>query len=400
MIKRNKMLIIALFFMLLHPLYLYILNTFKIYQMPLTFISILFLILATIGKFRLKIFKWVLLWFLLVVDMLLNNIGASDLLKYYFIMIFMMYCLVSSYGWEKGAINVLVIMTLPHAIATLIFFIFPNLYNLIKPLLTYQSIFFEGYKTALTGHYTTNSIYISIGFIMIGSFIFNENKNKKKLIFLFIIYIFSLILTTKRGPLIFSISSLFFTYILLDKKRIDKKIIKIIGTGIIVSLFFYLVSEVIPEISEVLKRFSSDGSSGREIMYSLAFSMFKKNIFFGQGTGAYKYEYAISLANDAHHKYLNVHNVYLQLLCENGIVGFFLFIIAAWGTLLSSIKVLRKLGTNEKKERILLSASVSYQIFFLLYCLTENPLYDSMLYIPYFILISIFYSIKRIINRG
>ena len=83
---------------------------------------------------------------------------------------------------------------------------------------------------------------------------------------------------------------------------------------------------------------------------------------------------------------LNVHNIYIQLLCECGIIGFIAFVLFFLWNIVSAIKKLRRVALTpdcDSKIRIILTFSVMYQVFFLMYGLTGNPLYDAPTLVVY-----------------
>lgn len=401
-IKKSQILIVALFFMLLQPFYVYILNTFHIYQLPLASVAVV-LFLASLSNIKKNAVVMLTPWFFFFCYLAIRNVGDSKILILYFVNLFAMLCLANTMNWEQPFLKLFLFMTIPHAVATVSIFFVPSAYKMIRPFISAKNILYEGYKTGLTGHYSTNAIYISCGLIVLGSVLISgiqSSMQRKKTYCLLALFFFAILLTAKRGPLIFSIGALFITYLLIDFRRIASRTIKLIGIAILLIMAFYVAADFVPAISEFIQRFSSDGTSGREIMYALAISMFLRNPILGCGTGAYRVQYNMFLANDADHMYLNAHNVYLQLLCENGIVGLMLFLLAAVLTLKKGIQLLRLFhfqgdGLREKW----MTASVSFQLFFLLYCLTGNPLYDSMMYTPYFIFCAFVYAVSIGVNN-
>ena len=62
------------------------------------------------------------------------------------------------------------------------------------------------------------------------------------------------------------------------------------------------------------------------------------------------------------------------------------------GSLIKSIEIAKKENNN-----IIVNFNFLYQLFFLLYCFTGNPLYDPMCYVIYFITIG--YTIIKISNE-
>ena len=123
-----------------------------------------------------------------------------------------------------------------------------------------------------------------------------------------------------------------------------------------------------------------DSSLGRNARMLLALNLFLQNALTGIGWNGFTYYYNATFGD-----WLNVHNVYLQLLCEEGLLfslAFFAFFIVsflhAWNALKQS-RVQKLDGINES----LLLYSVYIQAFFLLYSLTGNPLYDAPFLFPY-----------------
>lgn len=364
--------------------------------MPLTIISMFLLLFSIVGglKINKKALALSVPWVVLFIYMSLSNVGSVNNLLFYFSSAIMIFILSILSRWQESAGRLIAIMVLPHVIFTVLLFFFPGLYAIIRPLIASNNIMYEGYKTALTGHYSTNAIYISIALIIFGCIVFQSGMKdvKKKYLYFFFASVFALLLTTKRGPLIFSITAIFIAYILVDKKRFSSRFIKVITILVIAIIILYLVADFIPVLSEFITRFSEDGDSGRTVMYLLAIKMFSSNPLFGTGTGSYRLQYYVSLAKDVDHMYVNAHNVYLQLLAENGIIGLVLFLYASVTTLCKSIMLLEKFHVEKNDSERIMFISVAFQLFFLLYCLTGNPLYDSMMFMPYFIFCAVAYS--------
>jgi O-antigen ligase len=76
----------------------------------------------------------------------------------------------------------------------------------------------------------------------------------------------------------------------------------------------------------------------------------------------------------------------LQLLSEAGIVGFVIYI--SWilnSVYISYITCKNAVRMNvDVKDKKIIFFSLAFQIFFILYGVTGNPLYESMMFIPYF----------------
>ena len=159
-----------------------------------------------------------------------------------------------------------------------------------------------------------------------------------------------------------------------------------------------------PQLKQVIDRFAvangnlNDLSSGRiEYFWVYAIDMFLDSPIFGKGWRAFKYNGIGTLnANDAH-------NIYLQLLAEVGLVGFVLVLFFMIRALITTYKAIRE---NEvclflsDKSIYILKMSFAYQIFFILYGFTGNPLYDPQCYYPYILCCSIGYSAANRIRNN
>lgn len=115
----------------------------------------------------------------------------------------------------------------------------------------------------------------------------------------------------------------------------------------------------------------------------MAIEAFKNNPILGIGWGNFR---ALTYGKLKWAEQAHVHNTYLQLLAETGIIGFCIYM--CW--FIYMFKMVIKEFTYMKKHRkddslFLMIFSLGYQTFFYMYCMTGNPLYDFETYIPYYI---------------
>ena len=255
-----------------------------------------------------------------------------------------------------------------------------------------RSNILNGYNPGLTSNYSMNGMYLSIAIIYYFSF-FISQKEKKYIINAFF-SIVAMLLTAKRGPLVFSIITCIIIYCICNKDKIKVKIFNSIMFCFGTIIVFFILSMIVPQTLTVIDRFIDsyeEGNmlNGRDELYELAIDLWKDNVWLGNGWGAFSYYFQMYLYTDNYLvEYIDAHNVYLQLLCETGIVGTFFYVGIMLICLVLSIKCINK--TDKKSlEFTNLCFALGFQVFFLLYCFTGNPLYDIQCYAIYFICIGI-----------
>jgi O-antigen ligase len=159
------------------------------------------------------------------------------------------------------------------------------------------------------------------------------------------IMISALITTSSRGGNLIFIISIFITVVsvLVQQKRARKQIRNQFKKGLLVFVALITLLFVLSLIGggdSLSKRLSTQGfaPSGRDIMHQTAFNIINDYPLFGSGAGTYpiiqhKYK-SPELGNTAMSK--RAHNDYLELLANQGIIGFSLF-AAAIGMLLATL---------------------------------------------------------------
>ena len=85
---------------------------------------------------------------------------------------------------------------------------------------------------------------------------------------------------------------------------------------------------------------------------------------------------------------MDAHNIYLQLLCEVGVIGFIIFILLIIGLIVLAIKNY----DSKIKNRELTCIFIAYQIYILLEGIVGNSIYDIPIQIPMGFFIAMFIS--------
>ncbi len=299
--------------------------------------------------------------------------------------------------WVITIAKTIAFFAVVHAAATLYFLVFPNVYSgWFKPRFYPNVLTAKNYKAGLTSHYSTNGMYLAWGLIS-AYFLSKLERGSRKWILVSAFILLALLATTKRAHLLFGVTSCFAIFFLFNRGK--GKLTKWFKFALILLfavLLLYVFSLYVPALAAVLERLEgAELDDGRSSYYAICLEMWESSPFFGNGWKSFTKTLYQSGVSDLARLYLqnnlnqNAHNVYLQLLAEEGLVGIILFLIAAISGLVISAKTaLAKNIENREYDSAskLAVLSVAVQIFFLLYCLTGNPLYDATTFTIYLLL--------------
>jgi hypothetical protein len=264
----------------------------------------------------------------------------------------------------------------------------------------------RGYMMGIHGHYSSMGMILAVALIVVCTkHIFSEGKKPGVLgCSLIGITFLAILLNGKRGILLFTVAAVMITWLRFYRKsNIAALLLKWSVAAIAVLLIVYFVLrdfDIVNQIFVTFERFSFSGhtnlnslSNHRIGLWTVGWQLFLQNPVFGAGWGGYHDLLVHSVHRDTH-------NVYLQLLCETGIVGFSIFMLFFVRTLVITYRLIVLYDSEGKgqtfegksSEKQYLAFSFCMQIFFLLYCFTENPLYDNLTFIPYIIACAMTYS--------
>lgn len=341
----------------------------------------LFLIVGGTGMaFSGKMSRICFLWILSVVFVITS--GEASLIIKYILGLIVMYSFSSSNGSGGKTVNLLMVYGFIFSFASFYFYFFPDVYvNSVVPhledYLQTQAVYLirSNRYPGLTGHYSTNGIYLSFGIgAAFASYISSSKGHWKSISALCVgLGFLALLLIGKRAHLVFSVGACFVIYWIANNRK-QKRIVKVAGVVIAFAVTVVVVVNQIPALSNTFYRFVETASSGNFLMsrggfYLMAYETFLEHPVFGIG---WRQMFEI-IEHD-------VHNIYLQLLAENGIVGFLYYT----GLLLYGLFLCTKEFSWASKNQELLNAgdyrllafSTYYMYFFMVYGLTGNPLYD------------------------
>ncbi|MEQ2637151.1 O-antigen ligase family protein [Paratractidigestivibacter faecalis] len=337
---------------------------------------------------------WVPFFALFYIHSFIYGVSNMTLLVVYTLLFLCMYAAAGEQSWVTSCLRVLVAFAAFHAFCTIVFWLVPALYPSVKSAFFSGSYMARDYRSGFTAHYSTNSIYLSLGLVcwacgLVGS----RKKARVKDLILGLILLLALFLTTKRGPLVASVAAIVASCLFVNRKKLTGTMLKTLAVAAIAVISVGVLATFVPAVQATLERFielSDDGTgNGRSYLYDFAWSMFHANPLLGCGWGAYsKYVATTPLGamySNLGFSSMSTHNVYLQLLAETGVIGLISFVLPA---LLSIFAAMHHseflLEEGLYGNSFCLWACLGMQIFFLIYCFSGNPLYDPQCYIPYF----------------
>lgn len=213
--------------------------------------------------------------------------------------------------------------------------------------------------------YTPDAAYFCaalFGFTMFGRLQAKELSFKKKIAcwVVILLSVFAVILTSKRGVAIALIVSFVLTY-MIWKKFSAKTIFSTIGLLAVCVILIGIFSEQNEVIQMFLQRFDpTDGdiTTGRSEIWKSALDKLT-NGFIGMGTGSAYVVYDTGL-----------HNIYLQLFYDHGLVGVIIYLLFFISNLVYAIK---------RREAV----AIYIQLLMLVYGMSGNPIYSNSFFIVY-----------------
>lgn len=276
----------------------------------------------------------------------------------------------------------------------------------------YFSLFKGEYKTSVYRQVIYHQMYtgwasqtfaVCMNFVaaIFSSWILWEKKHNKIWLVIMIINAVAMLLTGKRGPVVFMLFSILFVNLILTKKFNDmiKKIWRYVILAVVVgvAILIYISSEVntsrntIVRFMEMFNGSNDDVSNGRFILWKLAVEIFIQNPVFGIGWRAYPVH---AIPYEGIEMY--THNVYLQILSEQGIVGIVLYLAFILYAMIDTYRMIKRKDNIFSGEGVyLLKFSLMLQCFLFLYSLTGNVLYDYNAVLLYFFAFMLYMYVKN-----
>ncbi|WP_394895922.1 O-antigen ligase family protein [Clostridium paraputrificum] len=373
----------------------YVLNRYKII-FPMSILTLLMLNMfytkrgSAVTSSLKYLFPWIFCIYINIIGLIktTNRIEAASYLCMLLLLILLTYFVDNNVNWVNWIYKLFIVCGGIHAIATILQLIIPKVINKFCGFFltsgSYSANVWQynnGKLAGITGQVGANAFYIGIliGIIFVEiKFIENIKKNKIILYILWGITYFALILTTKRGELIFSVLSIIIIYYNGRKKNTKIYISFCIILFILGLVFFFYENNVSIDIVDL-----NNYSSGRINIYMDTINSIKKSPIIGNGLLITKSLFEI-----------NSHNIYLQIFNELGILGLVIYLFTFLYELKKSFSIYNYLIKEKNNDAKYACFSIYSQLFFLLCGFVANPLYDNFMLLEYMISIMIIRAIN------
>ena len=306
-------------------------------------------------------------------------------------------CVFSSFFIKQGkadrytAIKILLCSSLFVVCIVLLSRLLPDVYGSMVGIISATSrdysiwVMNNGYSGSVGQSIGMTTHYVVVGFaILLGKYY--KNKNPKCLLFC-AFWFFALVLTGRRSELIaVAIALLVVEFI----RGGSVKKISIIGSVVIVMIGLIIVFQLIlsnaitytgeNRIINTLFQLAqgTDVSNGRSVLYKRAWELFAAHPLFGIGWGGFR-EYSHTIIIQVS----NVHNIYLQLLCEIGIIGCLVFLVCF---LLLGVEIYKSFKDNRANDNIEI---VTFPMFMFIYYLAVGLLDNAIYHDEFWLLFSV-----------
>lgn len=323
-----------------------------------------------------------------------NGIWFLDLV----LIIFLFFLLVANKTnvWFDTAIEMILIMGVFHAFWTIICYLSPNIYySVVYPVVnniaqwSLKAMYDRGFMTGFNYTNSQNAIYLTSALIVcICRLLFSNNiyKCNWKRVGLFIIIAVCLLLTGKRGPIIWLAVAFVIVYWVYNCDKPRSRIMKITTILILSIAAIYVISFAVPGVLNFVYRFIEMSGQGnitthRTELWGMGLNAFLKSPILGHGWFWFKY-------NNSYGITYHVHNCYIQWLCELGLIGsipWFYFVITNLKHTVIMIRGIKRKKIFDFNGRALrhITFSAFYQFYFLIYAFAATSFYEPECLLPY-----------------
>lgn len=242
----------------------------------------------------------------------------------------------------------------------------------------------------VVGGYLNAFYLIILGFL----FSFYDKKNSLKIFLLSLIFFIAIFLTGERSNSIKAFIGIITFYFFLNNFKRSQKTIFFLLTLLIIVILTFNLDFLKHRFVEQPKSFLSTNNIYFKL-YNSGFEVFKKYKLLGTGIKNYRVETCEKNEQIKNQDYIcstHPHQIYLELLSEHGIIGFFIFIFLMYKLIFS------KINSTFKNRNYLQIGCLIYLIFWFLPLLPSGALFTDFNLTLFTINFSLFYASNSKLN--
>lgn len=337
------------------------------------------------------IFMWLLFIVISFGGLVFSTNNLFSGLKFTFtlsLFLFNLVLLVLDKAWVNLAIKSFLGITIFFLLGSFLQIISPDTLLAINKLHLTETLFEQslefynnGNLNGFTHQTLVNGFLISMLMGIVFSYIYRVKSLSSK-IWLWITYLglyYMLLMTDRRGLILFTAMIIFFLIFRLS----NRKQIAILVVVSIAIVFLMLLIGTQPGRDLIDRTFrQADFTTGRLAMIEIMWSDFLESPLLGNGTYT---------TIDVVHFY-HGHNIYFQVLRENGIFGLLLLLsILVYNFVKTNLRLIQ-FNDNSLEQQVLI-LTLYYQMLFILSGFTENVLYDTYALYVYILAVAMSMSI-------
>lgn len=387
------------------------LGVFNRYRMIPSYILCLFLFIIILMRnnfcLRFPRNNDLLLWGLLLVFIFISALIFNTRTGFEYIVLILNGCLWYLVAYDEHEYRMLFkgikVISLIFAIFTIINYynheIVIDIFKFIIADSQIKTIYFDlnnGGIPGIAGESSYNAFCMTFGiFITFPQLISSDKKFKLyNLVYLIIVSV-GISMTAKRSVLLL----LFMLMVLMaalriiwrptTKKSIIIMMIALIVIFVVAPSVFYVVMQVVTKGTGTIQL------SNREWSWNIAFEMFHKKPFFGNGINTYDFLYNARKKSSGYIAFAGAHNSYIQFLAELGIAGTIIYISAIIREIIKTTSALKKsINLNLDKNSDILMTAFMGILFCTLYAMSENTFYQPQQLMCFFVFAHIARTVK------
>lgn len=368
---------INLFFIMYFAFFGYTSESELFFLVPISILSII--LIGMTGKVRVSKsdipFIAIIIFFALTY---FYSFSKANTLIYIFkvFLLLVMYLAVRQTIKAEQIIKYTLVFSSIHILFSYLYLVIPDLIisiseNILVPesFYTVQSLYRRGAIAGITDQTGTNAFYISVFITIFFNKFFSEKKKLYSFIFLVLAFIM-LLFTQKRGLLLANIVAILLLYLSRSVKKLNLR--KIFYLSVLMVILFGIVKTPLVQelINNIIIKNDNDILGGRSDLLEGTLSIGIRNWFFGTGINTIPSRLGFT-----------THNVYVQLFAEVGILGLFIYITFIMNNLINSIANVKLSNTFLK------NTSFYFQLIFIIYSATGNPIYDFKFFTIYMLFV-------------